>query len=396
MKKLILLIIAVWLPLLASAQWVPSLNKPVICFYKNVTVIYAGTTSGGIYRTTNEGVAWRKIDRDSVPFVVNAIVSSGNSELLAGTSNGIFKAPINNDSTWVRSGLVGVNILSLSSYSSGLVLAGSTNGVYKSTNSGVTWDPIPQLGGRRINSISNTIYLIGTDQGLYRSTDNGGSWVIDAMVGTQYNINCVTHIGAWGQIVGHSTGYVYTTNGGVNWSSGGTMPAVYSIAGLSTTTPQTALFGYANGVLLATLDNTIHWVERNNGLPTAPVYAVQGKSNTNYVLAASSQQVYKSPLAYVPVITISTEVPAAYSLNQNYPNPFNPSTTINYSVPTKGVVKLKVYDALGRLLTTLIDAVQTPGTYAVSWDASEYTSGLYYYELQSENFKQTKRMLLIK
>lgn len=392
MKKLILLIIAVWLPLLASAQWVPSLDKPVKCFYKNVTVIYAGSTPG-VYRTTNEGVTWRKIDRDSIPFAVNVITAS--SSLFAGTSNGIFKAQVNNDSTWVRSGLVGVNILSLKSEGN-LILAGSTNGVYKSTDGAVTWDPIPQLSGRRINSISNTIYLIGTDQGLYRSTDNGGSWVIDAMVGATYNINCVAHIGAWGQIVGHSTGYVYTTNGGVNWSSGGTMPAVYSITGLNSTPPQTALFGYAHGVLLATLTTSIHWVERYSGLPDAPVYAVQGKTNTNYVLAASSQQVYKSPLAYVPVVTISTEVPEKYELGQNYPNPFNPSTTIKYSVPTTGAVTLRVYNALGKLVATLIDAVQTPGTYAVNWDASTLNSGVYYYELKSENFKQTKRMLLIK
>lgn len=89
-------------------------------------------------------------------------------------------------------------------------------------------------------------------------------------------------------------------------------------------------------------------------------------------------------------------IPLAYSLKQNYPNPFNPVTQIDFELPEDGFTKLVIYDLLGREIERLIDKDLNAGNHSVKWDASKFVSGLYFYRLQSGNFIQTKKMLLIR
>ncbi|MFZ1081908.1 MAG: T9SS type A sorting domain-containing protein [Candidatus Kryptoniota bacterium] len=88
--------------------------------------------------------------------------------------------------------------------------------------------------------------------------------------------------------------------------------------------------------------------------------------------------------------------PTIFDLNQNYPNPFNPSTTINYQLPATRFVTLKVYDVLGREVATLVNEKENAGSYAVKFDGSRLASGVYFYQLQAENFSQTKKLILLK
>ncbi|MCU0372587.1 MAG: T9SS type A sorting domain-containing protein [Ignavibacteria bacterium] len=90
------------------------------------------------------------------------------------------------------------------------------------------------------------------------------------------------------------------------------------------------------------------------------------------------------------------ELPKTYSLAQNYPNPFNPVTKINFALPKQGFVSLKVYDVLGREVSTLVNEVKVAGTYSVDFDASMLSSGVYFYRLESGNFSDIKRMILVK
>ncbi len=94
-------------------------------------------------------------------------------------------------------------------------------------------------------------------------------------------------------------------------------------------------------------------------------------------------------------------IPEKFELSQNYPNPFNPSTIIKYSIPNvasnfSSSITLKVFDILGREVATLVNKKQKPGNYEVNFDASELTSGIYFYSIKAGNFYQTKKMLLIK
>jgi hypothetical protein len=92
--------------------------------------------------------------------------------------------------------------------------------------------------------------------------------------------------------------------------------------------------------------------------------------------------------------------PVEYSLTQNYPNPFNPSTIIKYSIPETGNVQLKVYDIIGNEVATLVNETKSPGSYEVSFNASQLSSGVYIYLLRATGsgqvFVQTRKMILMK
>ena len=99
----------------------------------------------------------------------------------------------------------------------------------------------------------------------------------------------------------------------------------------------------------------------------------------------------------IDVKNISSEIPVKYVLNQNYPNPFNPVTSIRFQIPEKGIVKISVYDVLGRLVNTLVNKELTAGTYETNWNANSFASGVYFYTLEVNGRKiQTKSMVLIK
>ncbi|HTX19148.1 MAG TPA: T9SS type A sorting domain-containing protein [Bacteroidota bacterium] len=91
-----------------------------------------------------------------------------------------------------------------------------------------------------------------------------------------------------------------------------------------------------------------------------------------------------------------TNAPAVFSLRQNFPNPFNPTTTFQFSTADFRFVEMKVYDMLGRELTTLVSEQKAPGVYSVKWDASRIPSGTYIYRLRAGNFVESKKMTLMK
>ncbi|RPI13117.1 MAG: T9SS C-terminal target domain-containing protein [Ignavibacteriae bacterium] len=90
------------------------------------------------------------------------------------------------------------------------------------------------------------------------------------------------------------------------------------------------------------------------------------------------------------------ETPVAYNLYQNFPNPFNPVTVINYDIAKRGNVSIKIYDVLGKLIKEPVNEVKNAGRYQVSFDASNLPSGIYYYEINSGSFTDSKKMVLVK
>jgi choice-of-anchor B domain-containing protein len=91
-----------------------------------------------------------------------------------------------------------------------------------------------------------------------------------------------------------------------------------------------------------------------------------------------------------------TEVPAEYSLEQNYPNPFNPGTKFNFHIPKAGNVSVKIYDASGKLVETMFNGYRFAGSYTAEFNAAALSSGVYFYSLEAEGFRQTKKMVLTK
>ena len=116
---------------------------------------------------------------------------------------------------------------------------------------------------------------------------------------------------------------------------------------------------------------------------------MQAEELINYILVNKFNEIVsvKEEVSYIA---------NKYLLLQNYPNPFNPSTTIKYSIPQNGFVKLTIYNLLGEVIATLVNEEKSIDIYEVEFDAVSFPSGIYFYRLQAGSFVETKKMVLIK
>ncbi|MCX6150827.1 MAG: T9SS type A sorting domain-containing protein [Ignavibacteriales bacterium] len=155
----------------------------------------------------------------------------------------------------------------------------------------------------------------------------------------------------------------------------------------------------SNWVVLGTTTNSYY-------IDNAYIYAPGGGDFTpNYrVRVKDTQNLYS---LYSDVVTVraeganketasNEEKPSSFSLNQNYPNPFNPTTIISYQTPKAGRVTLKIYDVLGKVVATLVNEHKEEGKYIAEFNGSNLTSGIYFYELRTNEFVTMKKMLLVK
>ena len=99
---------------------------------------------------------------------------------------------------------------------------------------------------------------------------------------------------------------------------------------------------------------------------------------------------------YSDIVDVAIGIPASFELKQNYPNPFNPSTKIVYNLPVDGVVKLLVYDIMGKEVVTLVNENKKAGRYEAAFDGNRLTSGVYFCKMSAKNFTSSIKMLFIK
>jgi C1A family cysteine protease len=105
---------------------------------------------------------------------------------------------------------------------------------------------------------------------------------------------------------------------------------------------------------------------------------------------------YNGNFSYSEIVTVSNLAPNGFILEQNYPNPFNPSTRIKYALANKQFVSIKVYDVLGNEISVLVNEEKQAGSYDVEFNANRLSAGVYYYLIVTDNFVQTKKMILLK
>ena len=131
--------------------------------------------------------------------------------------------------------------------------------------------------------------------------------------------------------------------------------------------------GWENGTdrtfTIPNSDTTLHWVYFSNSSPFHGQVDVKNKQHT---------------------------ITKTFSLSQNYPNPFNPTTTIQYSIPRQSFVTIKIYDILGKEITTLVNERKSAGNHSVNFNASDLPSGVYFYRMQAGSFVSTKKFVLLK
>ncbi|MEN8192102.1 MAG: T9SS type A sorting domain-containing protein, partial [Bacteroidota bacterium] len=141
--------------------------------------------------------------------------------------------------------------------------------------------------------------------------------------------------------------------------------------------------------------NTILWKEQSNDQVEE---SIKLWMNEIHLWAKSK---YDSLLIILDVDEDNPSSNQSFGLLQNYPNPFNPTTTIKYTIPNvassfSSSVKLMVYDILGKEITTLVNENKQPGDYEITFNANTLSSGIYYYQLRSENYAESRKMVYVK
>ncbi len=194
------------------------------------------------------------------------------------------------------------------------------------------------------------------------------------------------------------TGTIYkSTNYGDTWFILRTNPASGWAADVCREDPTYILTGSYGGTTYLSLDADANFtsISLGGGAGAGELALERGyvldmrtggleKLNVNYNIITSVQE------------NIITNVPNKFNLYQNYPNPFNPSTTIKFDLPLSGFVKLKIYDMLGREVTTLANEFRNAGTYEINYNASSLSSGIYFYKLEYENKSEVRKFMLVK
>jgi hypothetical protein len=134
---------------------------------------------------------------------------------------------------------------------------------------------------------------------------------------------------------------------------------------------------------------------------TTPIWTTGTLTGSGTYVLPDTLNEYTAARVYVTYnnvtdVEVDNPSPEYFNLSQNYPNPFNPSTKIQYSISSNQIVKLKIYDVLGKEITTLVNKEQSAGTYEVNFDGNNLTSGIYFYTITAGNYTDTKSMILMK
>ncbi|MBL7075453.1 T9SS type A sorting domain-containing protein [candidate division KSB1 bacterium] len=144
------------------------------------------------------------------------------------------------------------------------------------------------------------------------------------------------------------------------------------------------------------------WDKTSAGSEHDAAFSVRKTSDGGYILAGITASFGTGDRDFWLIklkgngVMVEKDQPKAYSLLQNYPNPFNPTTTIKYSLPKESKVTLKIFNILGGEVATLVNEHQPAGYHQISWDASGYSSGIYFYQIQAGEFQKVRKMVLLK
>lgn len=295
-----------------------------------------------------------------------------------------------------------------------------TDKVWKSEDGGYNWNEIsPKISYYSIKAIHQSnvnpdiMIVAGYHKGLtppvFITSNEGQNWieVTDSIPGEQRVISKVlTHPTDSNTVFivrsGYGSGKIYRSNDlGNKWENiTGNLPDVPH-SDMFIDPNNSSHYYVANDFgVYGSIDSGISWQRIGQGMPFVVAvdldYFDYGGDRFLRV-ATYGRGAYELNLNLVTNIEKKQFVlDNNYELKQNYPNPFNPTTNIEYTLPSNSIVKIKVYDILGKEVKTLVSENKIPGNYSVEFDASNFSSGVYYYQLQAGDFIQTNKMLLIK
>jgi photosystem II stability/assembly factor-like uncharacterized protein len=408
-----------------NAAWV----APIEVHPNNSGEFYAARQS--IFKSTNNGGSWTAIsgNLNGASAIRELAISRTNPSIMYATSSSQVFRSANGGANFtnVTTGLPVRTITSVyvhpdNSDIAFLTFSGfGTSKVYKTTNLGASWINISgNLPDTPVNDIfiytddpaNPNTYFAATDIGIFMTLNDGGKWTeIDGLPNTvimhlDYSpSNKMLRAGTHGRGVYEAfidflvpvelasfSALVYERDVILSWA----------------TASETNNAGFEVERKLKNMDwETIGYVDGKG--TTTEIQSYSYKDNFNYVsyngriLYRLKQIDFDGSYEYSQQVYADVNfVPGEYSLLQNYPNPFNPATTIIYTVPLESEVRVIILNSLGQEIAELVNEVNAPGFYNLSWNAEGYASGVYFYSINAKSlngqlsFQDTKKLLLVK
>ncbi len=356
--------------LAAGGLWA-EVAPPFSFFHANImaataTYLFVATTFGSIYRLTRNTGVWTLIN-NGLPFAfITSLVVNSVGHLFLGTYAGVFRS-INNGDLWepLAAGITSVLITSLVLHPLGYLFAGTQDaGIFKLDLAQLTWTAVVTglttlwITSLTINPLG-VLFAATSGGGVFRSTDVGLTWAAIIVGLTYLYLDQII----FRRIPGiEATGEIYAVGAG----------SVFKSA-----------------------DDGDTWTPSNSGINGSQVYVLGADSSGNLFAGTRGGGLYQNGTV-TSIKQLDDNIPNGYNLEQNYPNPFNPSTTFNFSISESGFTELKIYNALGEVVETLVNKELSAGSYNFNWNATDIPSGVYFYWLNSGKFNQTKKALLLK
>ena len=407
---------------ITSAQWVElttgvnaRLNS--ISSLKDITTWACGN-GGTVIKSSNMGDSWQNGNQSGIPSTSNLnhiFCINANTVLCSGTEGAAaYLYRTNNGGiTWnivLQQPSGKFNAIHFIDENTGILAGDPVAGrwsIWKTINGGLNWDStgcyLIQTGNEKgfINSLwasGNKIWF-GTDNyRIYNSPDYALTWQVQS-TGAEKNSASLWfdfdfNIGLTG-----NSNLLRTVNAGGSWNVE-TIPGSGNI--IAVTGSAHSRFNWAirsDNKIYLNPHNTNTWVldyTAPNGNYTYMTIERNGYFSGAVFALRDNGGISRTYFLSLGISTISTEIPESFRLHQNYPNPFNPVTKFRFDIKKSGNVKLNIYDINGKAVKTLLNRNITAGTYEIDWDASVFTSGVYFYRLEAVDFTETKKMILVK
>jgi photosystem II stability/assembly factor-like uncharacterized protein len=366
--------------------------------------LFASTESNGIFHSSNNGLGWIAINNGLSSNTISALsISPETQTLIACSWGGDYFRSTNNGELWIP--FSSFNAMNLTSNITGVFFAGTAiNGVVRSNDDGLTW--VMRNSGLTQFSIysfaftdSSTVFASSYLNAVYRSTNNGDLWT---PIPIPAAIEAVNSLAAHDGILYAGTdgqGVYATDDAQINWTQ--------KINGLTNLHVRKVLINSdghiyisTNGGTFCSKDNGAGWTDISSGLTDFNITCMTFSNDGFIFCGTESGKVFRSYNTTTLIEQNDNENPETYRLYQNYPNPFNPSTKVSWQAPLGSWQTLKVYDVLGNEVTTLVNEYRPAGSYEVEFNPASSikhpASGVYFYRLQAGDYIETKKMILLK
>lgn len=365
---------------------------------------------GTILLSTNKGANW--VNRNWNPSSdLHAIEFINSSTGFTGGQNGLILKTTNSGNNWYSLNSGTSNLLYDIEFinSNTGYTAGQYGNLYKTTNGGNNWILDHNFGISslfEINFINESTGFLGTwGRTIYRTTNGGSNWTTHQYTGPTSDVRKIHFFDSMNGIAMTFHGQILrTTNSGENWIYETTLisPFFFDMKFVNQNTGYILAGKYTdneNPYYFKTTDGGINWDTNFIGLESNLLLnGVEFLNDSIGVIVGAEGTIFRTTTGgeTINIQAITSEIPSEFTLYQNYPNPFNPITKIKFAIPKVSNVKISIYDILGRKVTSLINQKLQSGTYETQWNAGGFASGVYFYSLEAEGYKETRKMLLVK